>query len=587
MEINHGKEIKKVVFIKMNHTKDCYPNPGNAKLILSVIIPCYNAGTYLAKAIYSVRNQKTSFPLITEIIVIDDGSTDHSVEQLKRSDLKLLHQSHQGAAAARNYGMREAKGEYLLFLDADDVLMPGAIELLYLGLLQNEGSAVAFGMAEEFISEELDEKQTRGLAVKGNPFFGSLAGCFGKRETLLEVGFFDTRLKSGEVVDWMLRLRKSGLKVLQLAEVTVRRRIHLTNTGRVREQEQMKNYATIIRRQLQEKRSGTKQGNDRPPLKSITTSDNRVTFINWWSCDPNICNCNKDWLYLFIKNNTDIKHMNVFSVFGDKNCVSKYASKKDIFFSGENLDEKFGLYSEYADYCLDYVGLSMGFAQRNELNYLRFPLWLLYVFEPILDKDTIAKRVDYINHVRNSGKYECSIIARHDKWHIRTPIYEALKDRINILSAGRWKNNTDILWEKYNNNKIVFLNNCKFTICPENFDTPYYVTEKLFQAFLGGSIPIYAGAGLNPEPGIVNRDAVLLWEMGNKENNDAVIQKVCELNNNEKLYEEFLSQVKLLPGTVDYVYDKFSSLKEKLMSLAYDMPVDNGERGELYCDGKP
>ncbi len=534
---------------------------------LSVIIPSYNAGSYLAQAVTSVRKQQTSVPLSTEIIVIDDGSTDGSVERLEGSGLKLLHQSHQGAAAARNYGMREAKGEYLLFLDADDMLVPGSIELLYQGLLQNDGVAVAFGMAEEFVSEELDAEQTRGLAVKGTPFLGSMAGCFGKKEALLKVGFFDTGLKSGEVVDWMFRLRKSGLKILQLPQVTVRRRIHLTNTGRVREQEQMKNYATIIRRRIQEKRTNTKRGKDGSPLRSITTSDNRVTFINWWSCDPEICNCNKDWLYLFIKNNTDIKHINVFSVFGDKNCVSKYASKKDIFFSGENLDEKFGLYSDYADYCLDYVGLSMGFAQRSELNYLRFPLWLLYVFDPVLDKDTIAKRVDYINHVRNSGKYECSIIARHDKWHVRNSIYEPLKDRINILSAGKWKNNTDILWEKYNDNKIAFLNNCKFTICPENFDTPNYVTEKLFQAFLGGSIPIYAGADSNPEPGIVNPGAVLLWKMGNKENNDAVIQKVCELNTNEKLYEAFLSQVKLLPGTVDYVYDKFLTLKEKLMSL--------------------
>ncbi len=149
---------------------------------LSVIIPSYNAGSYLAQAVTSVRKQQTSVPLSTEIIVIDDESTDGSVERLEGSDLKLLHQSHQGAAAARNYGMREAKGEYLLFLDADDVLVPGAIELLYQGLLQNDGVAVAFGMAEEFISEELDAEQTRGLAVKGTPFLGSLAGCFGKKK---------------------------------------------------------------------------------------------------------------------------------------------------------------------------------------------------------------------------------------------------------------------------------------------------------------------------------------------------------------------------------------------------------------------
>ena len=305
-----------------------------------------------------------------------------------------------------------------------------------------------------------------------------------------------------------------------------------------------------------------------PPSQKITASDNKVTFINWWSCNPNVCNCNQDWLYLFIKNNTDIKHLNVFSVFGNKRYVSKFATKKDIFFSGENLDEEFGFRAEYADYCLDNIGLAMGFAQRSEPNYLRFPLWLLYIFDPVADKDVIARRVDYINHARNTGTYECSIIARHDSWNMRTPVYEALKDKINILSAGSWNNNTNVLWDKFDDNKIEFLKNCKFTICPENYDTPYYVTEKLFEAFLGGCIPIYAGANSNPEPDIINPNAVLLWERGNKDNNEAIVKRVYELNHDETLYAEFLSQPKLLPYTVDYVYEKFITLKEKLTELA-------------------
>ena len=70
---------------------------------LSVIIPCYNAGFYLSQAVSSVREQQTDFLLTTEIIVIDDGSTDGSVDRLERmfttesagSELKILHQNHQ------------------------------------------------------------------------------------------------------------------------------------------------------------------------------------------------------------------------------------------------------------------------------------------------------------------------------------------------------------------------------------------------------------------------------------------------------------------------------------------------------------
>ena len=227
---------------------------------VSVIIPSYNAGTYLAQAVSSVRKQQTSCPLTREIIVIDDGSTDGSIEQLQgpdaaggplESDLRILRQNHQGAAAARNYGMKEATGDFLLFLDADDVLMPDAIESFYQGLLQNEDAVVALGMAEDFISEELDAKQAGELSKKEFPYSGVLAGCcFGRRQAVLEVGFFDTSLKAGENVDWLARLRNSGLKTVQLDVVTVHRRIHLTNTGRVYGQEQMRDYATIIRRRL-------------------------------------------------------------------------------------------------------------------------------------------------------------------------------------------------------------------------------------------------------------------------------------------------------------------------------------------------
>ena len=115
-------------------------------------------------------------------------------------------------------------------------------------------------MAEEFISEELDAKTADGLTRKEIPFGAFLSGCcFGKKEDLLKVGFFDINLKSGgETVDWLARLRNSGLNTLQLDMVTVRRRIHLTNTGRVLMQGQMQDYATIIRRRLLAQRMNKK-----------------------------------------------------------------------------------------------------------------------------------------------------------------------------------------------------------------------------------------------------------------------------------------------------------------------------------------
>ena len=115
-------------------------------------------------------------------------------------------------------------------------------------------------MAEEFISEELDAEATRGLAKKEVPFGAFLSGCcLGKKEALLKVGFFDTSLnQAGETVDYLARLKDSGLLTVQLDKVTVHRRIHLSNSGRVMMKGQMQDYATIIRKRLLAQRMNKK-----------------------------------------------------------------------------------------------------------------------------------------------------------------------------------------------------------------------------------------------------------------------------------------------------------------------------------------
>ena len=89
---------------------------------ISIIIPVYNAERFLEESLKSILNQTLSE---IEIICVDDGSKDHSAEIIKKFQLmddrvKLLTQENKGGGAARNRGMREAIGEYLLFLDADD-----------------------------------------------------------------------------------------------------------------------------------------------------------------------------------------------------------------------------------------------------------------------------------------------------------------------------------------------------------------------------------------------------------------------------------------------------------------------------------
>lgn len=98
--------------------------------IVSVIIPCYNAEKYLSQCVDSIRNQTLKQ---IEIICVDDGSTDATLEilrsyQTQDSRIRLIQQKNAGAGAARNAGMECASGEYLSFLDADDFFEPDMLE---------------------------------------------------------------------------------------------------------------------------------------------------------------------------------------------------------------------------------------------------------------------------------------------------------------------------------------------------------------------------------------------------------------------------------------------------------------------------
>jgi glycosyltransferase involved in cell wall biosynthesis len=95
--------------------------------VVSVIIPTYNCGRYVGEAIDSVLNQ--TYKAI-EIIVVDDGSTDDTKESILRHypSVRYFYQHNGGAARARNRGLREARGELIAFLDADDLWLPTKIE---------------------------------------------------------------------------------------------------------------------------------------------------------------------------------------------------------------------------------------------------------------------------------------------------------------------------------------------------------------------------------------------------------------------------------------------------------------------------
>ena len=100
-------------------------------IAISVIVPIYNTKPYLAECIESILDQKINVPI--EVLLIDDGSTDGCGEVCDKyaardERVRVIHQENQGLSAARNAGLAAADSEYLVFLDADDALRPGALQ---------------------------------------------------------------------------------------------------------------------------------------------------------------------------------------------------------------------------------------------------------------------------------------------------------------------------------------------------------------------------------------------------------------------------------------------------------------------------
>lgn len=112
----------------------------NLNPTISIIVPVYNTALYLSKCLNSIAAQTfTDF----EVLMIDDGSTDGSGEicdQYSQSDSRFIaiHQSNQGVSASRNNGLKQARGNYIAFVDSDDYVHPQMLELLYKAIRQRE-----------------------------------------------------------------------------------------------------------------------------------------------------------------------------------------------------------------------------------------------------------------------------------------------------------------------------------------------------------------------------------------------------------------------------------------------------------------
>jgi glycosyltransferase involved in cell wall biosynthesis len=196
--------------------------------MISVVIPVFNGASYVAQAIESVLDQ-TLAP--TEVVVVDDGSSDSTPKIIQRFPPPVVYrrQANQGPGAARNHGIRESKGEFLAFLDSDDLWLPEKSQLQKAALDEDPQLNLVFCNMSQFRSPELPADATAGPACDESVRPSPLISCMLARRTAFErVGPLRRDLKA-EFVDWYMRAREAGLKMRTLDVLLVKRRIHAGN----------------------------------------------------------------------------------------------------------------------------------------------------------------------------------------------------------------------------------------------------------------------------------------------------------------------------------------------------------------------
>jgi len=261
-----------------------------------------------------------------------------------------------------------------------------------------------------------------------------------------------------------------------------------------------------------------------------------------------------------------------FSVFGDMFPIKKDKSKIKIFFTGENLHRnEFGFsFQNYSGYLQNkHLDLSLAFDYLESDSYLRFPLWILYFVNPKeTDSASIRKLCDRFSNPSTQNidfRRFCSLVSGHDPNGLRKDIYDSLIGIDEISCGGRFLNNTNELKQDFGNNKQLYLEQFKFNICPENSNASGYVTEKIMEAVYSGAIPIYWGSDNNPEPEILNKDAIVFWNKAG--DNTEVIEFIRSLHENPQLYKEFYEQPRLMPEAPEIISGMLGELENRLRTL--------------------
>jgi glycosyltransferase involved in cell wall biosynthesis len=193
--------------------------------LVSVIVPVYNGERFLRDAVASLARQRHE-PL--EIVVVDDGSTDATptIATELQGEIRYVRQPNAGPPAARNTGLRAARGSFIGFLDADDLWSDDKLAIQLGHLTSDPSIDVVLGYTEIVYLPEAGERDARPKLV--GPLF-SLGAALMRRAAFARAGAFDETSRYCDDVDWLLRAKELGLSLLVHRDVVQIYRRHDRN----------------------------------------------------------------------------------------------------------------------------------------------------------------------------------------------------------------------------------------------------------------------------------------------------------------------------------------------------------------------
>ena len=305
-----------------------------------------------------------------------------------------------------------------------------------------------------------------------------------------------------------------------------------------------------------------------------------ILYFNWWDLEK------RQWFNDFLIHHGVLKPSKRFQLImigtlGPR-WVGKFPTKKPkVFFTAEDTTFRF---QSFDDYMHGNVNLSLGFKEDDsEKSKLNLPLWMIYNISP--RNFTLKKNYDnrfkysvndFIDQIESrndfeSRPYDIALICSHDNRGngignraLAIDTFESYGFRVH--SEGRFRRNSTLLESEFKDDHLSFLRKCKFYICLENTSAPGYVTEKLFDAFLTGSIPIYWGSHGTPQPDVLTGDGIVFFDPDHPLESLNLVRRLSEDNS---FRTDFCSKAKTTNDAAAAIHRKLQNLRDCSSSLLH------------------